>query len=208
MRKPTMFAISALALAISVTSASAQSMSSSTGPTPARSSEAVSGRSGFFIGGGLGAGSAGLACDGCGSDRSNGLSGYFRIGGTVNPHIRLGFESNGWLKTENGVDEQVAFWTGALYLYPSLHNNFWLKGGAGLATARETAGSDELKSDGAAVSVGAGYDWAVGGGSFVIVPFAGYLRQLSGKATFDGSDTGVSANANIFQFGLGLGYKH
>lgn len=56
--------------------------------------------------------------------------------------------------------------------------------------------------------MGAGYDWAVSGGSFVVVPFAGYLRQLSGKATFDGADTGVSANANIFQFGIGLGYRH
>ena len=48
----------------------------------------------------------------------------------------------------------------------------------------------------------------MGGGSCVFVPFAGYLRQLSGKAVFDGTDTGVSANANIFQFGVGLGYRH
>lgn len=59
--------------------------------------------------------------------------------------LRLSFESNGWLKTQNGVDEQVAFCTGAAYLYPSVSNNFWLKGGVGLATAKETAGADELK---------------------------------------------------------------
>jgi hypothetical protein len=40
------------------------------------------------------------------------------------------------------------------------------------------------------------------------VPFATYLRQLSGNIEADGADTGVSANADIFQFGIGLGYRH
>jgi hypothetical protein len=206
MRKPTMLFVSAFALVMSATSLSAQSVSAGSAPTG--TSAAAPARSGFFISGGLGAGSAGVTCDGCTTDRTNGLSGYLRLGGTVNPHLRLGFESNGWLKSENGVDEQVAFWSGAAYVYPSVRNNFWLKGGVGLATAKETDDSDELKADGLGVSVGAGYDWAVGGGSFVIVPYVGYLRQLSGKAKFDGSDTGVSANANLFQFGIGLGYRH
>jgi hypothetical protein len=197
MRKSPMFLVSLFALALSATSLSAQSSSA---PSAARK--------GFFIGGGFGAGSAGLDCDGCNVSRQNGLSGNFHIGGTINPHLRLGFESNGWVHSENGVDSQIGFWTGAAYLYPSMSNNLWLKGGVGLATAKASDNTDELKADGLGVSVGIGYDWAVSGGNFVVVPFAGYLRQLSGKGKYDGVDTGVSANANLFQFGVGIGYRH
>ena len=41
--------------------------------------------------------------------------------------------------------------------------------------------------------------------SYQIVPYASYHRQLSGNLKLNGSDSGVSPNTNIFQFGFGLG---
>lgn len=202
MRRSTLYLAGVFALAFSASSMAAQAASQATAGAMNES------RKGFFVSGGLGYGSAGLDCDGCTSDRENGLSGYFRIGGTIDPHVRLGFESNGWVKSTNGVDTQIAFWTGDIYIYPSVSNNFWLKGGVGLATAKASDDTQDLKSNGVAVSAGVGYDWAVNHGNFVIVPFAGYLRQLSGKVKFNGEDTGVSANADLFQVGIGLGYRH
>lgn len=197
----TLLAGSLLAIAVSAMPASAQS--------PAASDNApVAARQGFFVGGGLGMGSAGLSCDGCDFGRENGFSGYFRIGGTINPHFRLGFESNGWYKSEDGVDEVVGFWSGVGYYYPSLTNNLWLKGGLGLATAKASDPSDEVKTNGFGLSIGMGYDWAVSRGNFVLVPYAGYLHQVSGKLKYNGSSTGVSMNTSLFQFGLGLGYRH
>jgi hypothetical protein len=58
------------------------------------------------------------------------------------------------------------------------------------------------------VAAGIGYDWSPRGGSFAIVPYASYHRQLSGNMKFNGEDTGVSPKTNVFQVGFGIGYRH
>ena len=58
-------------------------------------------RQGFWVGGGMGYGSLGLSCEGCGDiDREGGLSGYAKLGGTLRQNILLGVEMNGWTKSE------------------------------------------------------------------------------------------------------------
>lgn len=106
------------------------------------------------------------------------------------------------------MTEQVEIGSAAIYIYPSIHNNLWLKGGFGVARLEATDNGDNGTADGVAVSAGVGYDWAVGGGSFVLTPFAGYLRQMNGKEKFNGVDDGFTPNANLYQFGVGLGYRH
>jgi hypothetical protein len=199
---------SVLAVAAPASIAGAQTaarMSNSAAAIPA--SEPTT-RKGLFVGGALGYGSAGISCNGCSTDRENGLAGYFRIGGTINPHLRLGIESDGWAKTIQGVDEQIGFLTADAYVYPSASKNFWVKGGFGFAMSKESDNTDELKATGTGVAAGIGYDWNVRGGNFAIVPYASYHRQLSGNMKFNGTDTGVSPNTNIFQVGFGLGYRH
>jgi hypothetical protein len=164
-------------------------------------------RSGFFVSGGLGLGSAGLGGDAGGGDREKGLSGYLRIGGTLNPHVRLGFESNGWVKSDAGMDAQMGFWSAAAYYYPSNTNNFWLKGGLGIAGTKFSGGGDDLTSIGLGLSAGAGYDVLVSG-HFAIVPFIGYLHQVSGEAKLNSVGLGGSMHGSVLQFGFGLGYKH
>lgn len=195
-----------LAVSISAVKASAQAPSADSHTSATDKAPIV--RKGFFIGGGFGYGSAGLDCNGCPSDRENGPVGYIRLGGTINPHLRIGVESNAWAKTSFGVDEQIAFVTADLYVYPSVSSNFWVKGGVGVAEGKASGDIDELKATGVGIGAGIGYDWSVGGGNFVIVPFATYLRQLSGNIKLNGSDSGVSANANLLEIGVGLGYRH
>lgn len=196
MKRTVMYFAAIAVLALGTSSLSAQSV------TPAAD------RSGFFIGGGLGLGSAQVTCGpDCGSNSANGLSGNFHIGGTINPHFRIGLETNGWVHSENGVDSQVGFASGAVYLYPSVHNNLWIKGGVGYAFAKATDNVDELKTEGVGVSAALGYDWAVSG-NFVLVPYAGYLRLMNGSSKFDGSDLGVNSTVELFQFGVGLGFRH
>jgi hypothetical protein len=197
-----------IAISVSATMAGAQTMSRNSTSAAAAPDGAPTVRKGFFVSAGAGYGSAGIDCTGCQTNRENSVAGYFRIGGTLNPHLRLGIESDGWAKTVFGVDEQVGFLTGDLYVYPSVSNNFWIKGGAGLAMAKESDSHDELKATGVAVGAGIGYDWNVSGGNFVIVPYASYLRQVSGNIKLNGSDTGVSPNTNLLQIGIGLGYRH
>jgi hypothetical protein len=199
---------SLLAITMPATIVGAQSMSSTSTSTAATSDGTSNVRQGFFVSVGGGYGSAGINCEGCSTNRESGPVAYVRVGGTVNPHLRLGIESDGWAKTSFGVDEQIVFATADLYVYPSTATNFWIKGGFGLAAGKESNDVNELKATGAAVGAGIGYDWNVSGGNFVLVPFATYLRQLSGNIKANGADTGVSANADIFQFGIGLGYRH
>lgn len=195
-------------IAITISSAKATAQSASAAAPTSAADGAPPVRKGFFIGGGFGYGSAGIDCDGCSTDRESGPVAYIRLGGTINPHLRIGVESNGWAKTEFGVDEQIGFLTADLYVYPSVSNNFWIKGGVGLATGKESNDFDEAKATGVGIAAGIGYDWNVGGGNFVFVPFATYLRQLSGKIKADGVDTGISANTDVFEIGLGLGFRH
>jgi hypothetical protein len=197
-----------IAIAASASIAGAQSvarMSNGVAPVPAATQGT---RKGMYVGGAIGYGSAGISCNGCSSDRENGLAGYFRIGGTINPHLRLGIESDGWAKSLHGVDEQIGFLTADAYLYPSVSNNFWIKGGFGFAMSKESDDVDELKATGTGVAAGIGYDWSPRGGSFAIVPYASYHRQLSGNMKFNGEDTGVSPKTNVFQVGFGIGYRH
>ena len=59
-------------------------------------------RKGFWIGFGAGYGSAmaSASCEGCsGGGRDKGLTGFLKLGGTVNPRVLLGVESNAWTKS-------------------------------------------------------------------------------------------------------------
>src|SRR5262245_9382473 len=85
-------------------------------------------REGFWIGFGLGAGS--LGCGDC-NDRTNGFSGNFKLGGTINPHFLLGAKTNGWYKSEDGVTLSYGNLSAVAYYYPSVTNGFYLKGGLG-----------------------------------------------------------------------------
>lgn len=84
-------------------------------------------RDGFFVGFGLGWGS--LGCSDCDGEREPGLSGYFKLGGTVSDQLLLGFESNGWYKEEDGVTLSQGNLSAVAYLYPAPASGFFLKGG-------------------------------------------------------------------------------
>ncbi len=153
-------------------------------------------------------GSAGLNCDGCNNDRESSVTGILRIGGTVSPYVRLGVETTGWTKTQYGVKEYIGLVSGVIYYYPSISNDFWIKGGAGYSQASEANGIDRLEQDGAGITLGVGYDLPIAHSNFVIVPFAASLRQVSGTIEYNGSDTGVSSNADISQVGASVGFRH
>lgn len=148
-------------------------------------------RDGFYIGFGLGGGT--LGCSDCLGERETGLSGYFKLGGTVSDKLLLGFETNGWWKEEDGVTLSQGNASAAAYLYPSPLSGFFLKGGVGLSTldlSIQGLGSDS--ETGLGLVLGLGYDARVGT-NFSLTP---YLNFVYGG--FDGGST------NVWQAGLGL----
>src|SRR5712692_3835878 len=97
-------------------------------------------RHGFWIGFGLGPGSIGADCGSCGTDRSDGVAGYIRAGGTLSQHFLLGVEASGWSMSVNGVNQSMGVGTLVLFWYPSRHGGFYFDGGIGGLTYRRDNG--------------------------------------------------------------------
>ena len=160
-------------------------------------------RQGFGISFGIGAGSAGVDCEVCPDDRETGLSGYLRIGGYLRPNLFLAGESNGWSKTEDGVEGQAGFLSAVAQWYPQPASGLFVKGGLGLATVSLEDDVDEITSTGLGITVGGGYDFRVGR-NFSLSPYINYLRGFGAQANLNGTSTDFDYNVNLLQFGLGF----
>lgn len=150
-------------------------------------------RDGFWVGGGMGYGSLGMSCEGCGDiDRTGGLSGYAKLGGTLRPNILLGVEMNGWTKSELGGRVTMGNMSGAAYWYPMPTQGLFIKAGAGYAVLTADDGTGSASDTGFGLLGGVGYDLRVGR-NLSITPVANYFR-----GGFDGG------SANVLQFGVGV----
>lgn len=150
-------------------------------------------RQGLWLGGGMGYGSMGLSCDGCGDlDREGGLSGYAKVGGTLRPNILLGVELNGWTKSEGTATVTMGNMSGAAYWYPMATQGLFLKAGAGYSTLRVEDDFGDASDSGFGFLGGVGYDVRVGR-NLSITPVANWFR-----GGFDGG------SANVLQFGVGV----
>lgn len=165
-------------------------------------------REGFWIGFGLGTGSVGVECYSCTDERANGLSGYLRLGGTVsNGSILLGFESNGWVHSEYGVDEELGFGAFVLSWYPNVTGAFYLKFGAGVMSYAASDGFDRLTAKATSASIGAGYDIRVGT-NFSLTPYINAFGTSPASFRINGlaAPVGEQIRANLVQIGLGLNW--
>src|SRR5215203_2075269 len=150
-------------------------------------------RQGFGISFGLGAGSAAVSCEDCSSERDNGLSGYLRIGGYARPSLFVGGETNGWVRNDQGVDQQIGILSAVVQWYPQSATGFYLKGGGGFARVTANDGFDEVASSGIALTGGAGYDWRLTR-NFSLTPYANYVRSVGAEAEVNGMGTGYKLN--------------
>ena len=160
-------------------------------------------RQGFGISFGFGTGSAGASCDFCSSERDNGLSGYLRLGGHLNPSLFLGAETNGWVHSEDGVDQTLGFLTGVAQWYPNVSTGLYLKGGLGFANYTATDDVDDITGNALAMNFGLGYDFRVGS-NFSLTPYANYLISTKGELKVNDVSSNVNMSTNVFQIGLGF----
>lgn len=162
-------------------------------------------RQGFWIGFGLGPGSAGFDCANCGTDRLSGGSGYFRLGGTLSRSFLLGFELNAWAHSETANDQSMAMASLMAHWYPSRNGALYLKFGIGGMAYMEDDGTDEYSASGPAAVLGVGYEIRVTR-NMSITPFLNSMA--SGNTELRLNDQVVATNAdfklNLVQVGLGL----
>ena len=149
-------------------------------------------RDGFFIGLGLGYGSLGIEDA---SDREGALSGYLKLGGSLNESVLLGVESSGWVDEEAGATLSFGNLSGIVQFYPSTTNNFYLKAGAGLARIDLDLGIGGSGAEaGLGLVAGAGIDIPLGS-HFALTPYANFNYGNI-------EDVGI----NVFQFGAGVSW--
>jgi hypothetical protein len=150
-------------------------------------------REGLWVGGGMGYGSLGLSCEGCGDiDREGGVSGFAKIGGTLRQNILLGVEMNGWTKSEGVGRVTMGNMSGAAYWYPMPTQGLFIKAGAGYSVLAVDDGIDTSSDNGFGLLGGVGYDLRVGR-NLSITPVANYFR-----GAFEGG------SANVLQLGVGV----
>ena len=197
----------AAALVFTATAASAQTKPVAPAPVApvAPTEQPRNQRQGFWIGFGLGDGSAGVDCSSCATDRTSGLSGNLRLGGTLSQSVLLGFESNGWIHSEQGIDETLGFGSAVVVWYPSRTGAFYLKFGLGVMSYTATDGVDDFTATAPAGSFGLGYDFRVGR-NMSITPFLNSLATSAASLKLNGTafPTSEDIKVNLLQFGVGL----
>jgi hypothetical protein len=166
-------------------------------------------RNGFWIGVGAGYGSASVeaSCEGCESEKREGaISGFVKLGGTLNEHVLLGAESNVWAKEEEDVTLLLGSVTGTVTFYPRASSGFFLKGGAGFSYVdmQEKSGDVTVSIDkvGWGVLLGAGYDLRVGR-NVSLTPCINYHFGKPGDLTANG-ETLPGWKQDVVSFELGI----
>jgi hypothetical protein len=165
-------------------------------------------RQGFWIGFGLGYGSAYASCDQCvEGDGEGSLTGSLKLGGTLNPHVLLGVEINGWTKDVNDTNLTLGSFTGTVTFYPGETSGFFLKGGVGVSYVdtdfREGSFSASVSKAGLGGLAGIGYDLRVGGNVSLTPSFNFYFGK-PGDISLNGETVLSNWKQHVFDFGIGI----
>ena len=164
------------------------------------------------LGAGYGSAAASASCEGCSGDRTGSFTGFLKLGGTLNPQVLLGVESNAWIKSldvANGLDAKLtlAAVSGTVTVYPMSTTAFFLKGGVGLSFMSTRAGLSGLSAHaskaGWGVIGGLGYDLRVGRKTS-ITPSFNYYYGKPGDISVGGDVVFPGWNQNVLDFALGI----
>src|SRR5437667_416865 len=180
-------------------------------------------RDGFWVGFGLGYGSANIKCDQCvDSSGVGGVTGFVKLGGTPSRNVLIGGAINVWAHSDGtGNTETMSNVTASVYLYPQARSGFFLTGGLGFSNYYVNS-SPSFDGTGWGFTAGAGYDIRVGRdvsltpvvhyvyggvgdhGAQVGLGFVG-LRQGESRAAADHFLGAVRSNAGDAEAWYGLG---
>jgi hypothetical protein len=119
-------------------------------------------RDGFWVGFGLGYGSANVACDNCSSGpRTDGVTAFVKLGGTPSRNLLVGGAINTWAHSDGVATETLTNITASLYLYPAVRSGFFVTGGLGFSNYHVNS-DPSFDGTGWGLTAGAGYDIRVG----------------------------------------------
>src|SRR5256885_6405085 len=160
-------------------------------------------REGFWIGFGLGYGSANVTCDTCGSGpRTGGVTAFLKLGGTPSRNLLIGGAINAWSHQSGGATETMGNVTASLYYYPVASGGLFLTGGVGFSDYNVDT-SPSYDGTGWGFTAGVGYDIRVGR-NVSLTPVANFV--YGGVGGLNGSGGGGPFAPGWEQKGGGLGF--
>lgn len=134
------------------------------------------------------------------------------LGGTVNPHLRLGGELNAWLYQHSDPDlgNVTSYLAGALItgqFFPVRSLGLFAKGGVGLSRSGESFSyADGVGETGFAYLVGAGYEVRLGRNIF-LTPALNLMHHVSSTAEGDDPDNLGTFRERVMTIGVGLTWQ-
>src|SRR5881397_3241849 len=162
-------------------------------------------REGFWIGFGLGYGSANISCDNCSSGaRTGGVTAFLKLGGTPSRNLLIGGAINGWSHSGGAATETIGNVTARLFYYPVAASGLFLNGGLGFSGYILDTGPS-ISGTGWGFTAGVGYDVRVGR-NVSLTPVANFVYGGVGDLSVSGGG-GTFATGwkqNVVDFGLGV----
>ena len=158
---------------------------------------------GFWLGFGLGYGSAGVTCDGCNrASRQDGVTGFVKLGGAPSRNLLIGGAINAWGHSDGNATETMATITASLYLYPRLRSGFFVTGGLGFSNYRINS-TPSWDGTGWGFTAGAGYDLRFGR-DVSLTPVVNYFWGGVGDVSRAGLTRFTGWRQNVLDVGLGV----
>jgi hypothetical protein len=159
-------------------------------------------RDGFWIGFGLGYGSANVSCDNCNSGpRLGGFTGLLKLGGSPSRDLLIGASLNGWSRQYGATTETMGNVTASLFYYPVTTSGFFLTGGLGFS-GYSLDTSPKVSGSGWGFTAGAGYDFRVGR-NVSLTPVVNLIYGQLGDFAVPGG-TARGWKQNVIDVGLGV----
>lgn len=160
-------------------------------------------RDGFWIGFGVGYGSANVSCDNCVSgSRTGGPTLFLKLGGTPSRNLLIGASLNVWAHPTDSLTETMGNITASLFYYPMTKSGFFLSGGLGFS-AYNLDSSPEVNGSGWGLTAGVGYDVRVGR-NISLTPVVNYTYGALGDFDVPGIGTARGWKQNVIDVGLGV----
>jgi hypothetical protein len=173
------------------------------GVAPALAAQHEHVRRGFWIGFGLGYGSAGVSYDGSGDlDRQSSFTSAVRLGGTLKPGLLLGADLSGWTRSQSGTTVTIGHAAATGQWYPSPSKGFFVRGAVGIAVYRESNGGT-FEGAGGGLGLGGGYDIRVGR-NISLTAQVDVLFGSVGDITSNGTTIETGLKQNVIAAGLGV----
>lgn len=169
-----------------------------------------SARHGFWWGVGLGAASATVKCNSCGTIDAETMGMLdLHAGATLSDHVTLGVQLAGGSKkggfgNSPDVNSAVGDLNVSAYFYPSAAGNLWLQGGVAGVVYRASVASNSARGVGGGLVAGVGYDFPLGRSASITPSLRGAFGGKSDLVDENGNHAAVEWQTSFVELGVSV----